>query len=353
MKVLFIPYVTNPFFFKLLEGIKEYISSISFDSELFWRDPCEFDLIHIHFPEAFYRSRRSKGNDPAESADLFIRRLSELHLSRVKIIWTVHNLVVHDSKCPDIDRKIYLAMIEHSNGIIFQSDSAEKQFNNAFSGAIRKKNVTIPHINYNDCYHNKVGRKEARDYLRLPQNGFIYLCLGKIRPYKNINAVVRAFKEISAKDKNAVLVIAGKPGALFRRLDRFYLKMNAVLHKRIHYIPKYIEDEEIQHYLNAADVCVFAYKKIFMSGTVILCATFSLPVITPSIGCLPDYVSEETGFLYDSKDDNALVQKMQAAMKCDLKKMGNAFKASQNHNDFRAIAKKTFDYYNLILEINT
>jgi glycosyltransferase involved in cell wall biosynthesis len=353
MKVLFIPYVTNPFFDKLCNGLENFVSTISSNAELFWDSPFSFDIIHIHFPEAFYLWGKFKKNpDPALSAGIFVERLSKLHQSGAIIIWTIHNLEGHNSPFPNLDKMVFNAMVKFSSGIIYQSVSGEKLFKLAYPQAGKKNIITIPHINYIDCYPNKVNRQMARKYLNLPEDSFIYLCFGQIRPYKNINIIIKAFKKISRINKKSILLIAGTPTTSMKKKDLLLLKLSTLFNRKILYFPQYIEDQALQFYLSASDICIFAYTKVFISGSVILAGSFGIPVIAPDMGCLPDYVNKETGFLFKKNDMSSLVEKMINATKCDLKKMGGKAKKIQTKNDFNAIAEKTYQFYSSQLNLN-
>jgi glycosyltransferase involved in cell wall biosynthesis len=50
--------------------------------------------------------------------------------------------------------------------------------------------------------------------------------------------------------------------------------------------------------------------------------SFGKPVIVPQMGCLPELVTKNTGFLYCPLDDQALSQAIQKAMIADLGSMG-------------------------------
>ena len=359
INVLCVPYVTNAFFVKLCEGIGQFVSSISFDNKMsgdsnadFWGDPFPFDILHIHFPEAFYswdiKDRRSYSN-ASRSAEVFINRLKSLSEAGVKIVWTVHNMGSHEAMYPDLDKKVQNALVELSDGIILQFPGAEDIFREVFPATSQNKTRIIPHISYIDTYPNEISRTEAKKDLGLDEESFVFLCIGQIRPYKGLSTLFHAFKEIRKTNPRVKLIIAGKFSFGYGFLKRSSLRINALWKPGVTLMPRFIPDDRLQVFLNAADICVFSYRNVFMSGAVILAESFGVPVIAPRTGCLPDYVADGWGFLYEKENPRDLADKMRLALESDLAAMGKKAKEFQMKNDPLTIARQTVGFYNDLL----
>jgi glycosyltransferase involved in cell wall biosynthesis len=86
-----------------------------------------------------------------------------------------------------------------------------------------------------------------------------------------------------------------------------------------------------------------------MSGAVILAESFGLPVIAPRTGCLPYYVQDGWGFLYEKESSGDLADKMRMAMNADLQAMGKKAQEFQMKNDSLSIARQTVDFYEDLL----
>jgi glycosyltransferase involved in cell wall biosynthesis len=359
INALCIPYVTNAFFIKLCEGIGQFVKSISYESKKMddanaglWNDPFPFNILHIHFPEAFYswdqKDRRSYPN-AQKSMGAFINRLKSLKESGVKIVWTVHNIGSHEAIYPDLDRDIQNALGELSDGIILQSSSAGGIFRKEFSGVSDEKIRTIPHINYIDAYPNEISRTDARKALGIDEDTFLFLCIGQIRPYKGFSILFDAFEEIKKANRNAKLVIAGKFSFDFGLFKKLSLRFKSFLSSGVILMPRFVPDDRLQIFLNASDICVFSYRDVFISGAVILAQSFGVPVIAPRTGCLPDYVDGGLGFLYEKNDPKDLADKMRMAMKANLSEMGKKAMEFQKKYETLSIARQTVDFYNDLL----
>lgn len=70
--------------------------------------------------------------------------------------------------------------------------------------------------------------------------------------------------------------------------------------KDIIFHPRMIPDEEVQYYMNAADIVVLPFKKIENSGSAILAMGFAKAVIAPNSGVLPKRLEKQQHLLYNN-----------------------------------------------------
>jgi len=95
--------------------------------------------------------------------------------------------------------------------------------------------------------------------------------------------------------------------------------------------------------MNASDVCVFPFRKILTSGSVILAMSFGKAVIVPEQGCLKDLVDERGAiFLNDAR---SLVDCLNQAGKNDLSRMGNHNLQTIQKYDWKFVASKSVNLY--------
>ena len=172
--------------------------------------------------------------------------------------------------------------------------------------------LAIPHGHYIDCYPNEIGREAARDRLGLPADAFVYLALGLMRPYKGLEELAPAFR--SLPDRDVVLLLAGKPSpaSYAETLARL-----TVGDPRIRLIPQFVPPQDVQLYLNAADICVLPYRQITTSGAALLAFSFGAPVLAPRIGAFPHLLAEGRGILYDPADPAGLAHALTDAASTD------------------------------------
>jgi glycosyltransferase involved in cell wall biosynthesis len=97
--------------------------------------------------------------------------------------------------------------------------------------------------------------------------------------------------------------------------------------------------------LNAADVLAFPFRRVLTSSSVMLAMSFGRPVIVPRMGCLPELVGEEAGFLYEPGDVAGLAGAIERAAGADLPGMGAAAMRRANAYSWRDMAVDTLKVY--------
>jgi glycosyltransferase involved in cell wall biosynthesis len=104
--------------------------------------------------------------------------------------------------------------------------------------------------------------------------------------------------------------------------------------------------EELQYFLNASDVAVLPFAEILTSGSAITALSFGLPVILPSIGCLPELVDENCGLLFDPFDPSALEIAMRRVRDVDTRTARIAALQRAKSLDWNDIAVRFASVYN-------
>jgi glycosyltransferase involved in cell wall biosynthesis len=169
----------------------------------------------------------------------------------------------------------------------------------------------LPHPSYIDVYPNLVDQATARYELGLGHRDFVYLHLGKIRPYKGIDRLLDAFDRLARHDKKAKLLLVGEPGR-FEQLDE--IKQRARANPNVISNFNAVPDADLQLYMNAADVVVLPYRAVLNSGALQLAYSFAKPVVVSETGCIPNQVDATTGVTFSWDDGGqALLNAMLSA----------------------------------------
>lgn len=295
------------------------------------------DAIHLHWLPRF-----RPGLKENIKLHAFYLRLLLLKILGKKVVWTAHNLYSHDAEFVDRERALTRGVMAAATSVIVHSPSAISLVRDEFSVTHPEKIVSIPHGNYLPCYKNEISRARARQQLGLAEDDTVFLFLGNIRPYKGVNELVNAFRNLPGTSLR--LLIAGKA---FDDNDMHTLERLIATDARIVLKPGFIADDELQVYFNACDAVVYPYRNILTSGAVVLGMSFAKACIAPNIGCIPDYLDDYGAFLYDPTHESGLLIAIEQACqnKQKLNGMGQYNFTKAEHWNWDMIASRTAELY--------
>lgn len=358
-KILVYPYYDNPYQYLLYSEIQKdpdititYLRSTKYDGYLlmlvlpymiFRNRLLGFRIFHIHWVSFSPQSENNIIKTLAWIYALFI--ILFIKLLGFQLIWTIHDLTPHTAlTIHDMSVTRFLCRMCTAKIVLSKTTITElKKFH---------CNIThiylIPHGNYISYYPNIVSRIRARSHLGLNKKDFIFLFFGQLKVYKGIGDLLEVFSHMVIRRKNCVLVVAGKVNET-PLIDTIQV-YKSMLKKNLKLYLRHIEDNEVQYFMNAADVVVYPCKRITNSGSVLLGLSFGKPVIFPTIGSLQD-LPEEVGFPYVSPDRDGLSHAMQKALSLDPKRITilgeNAYHYVESLS-WTTIAQETILVYNNI-----
>lgn len=264
------------------------------------RGPERIDVLHLH-----WLPRAARGWRAGLRVARFLATLRYVKLHGVRIVWTVHNLVSHESESPAAELRMVRGVAAVADRIIVHGATALDELASHCGPACRDRCTVIEHGNYLEAYPNEVGREAARASLGLEGSGPVLLFLGLIRPYKGVDLLLEAFEGLggAGADGGARLVVAGKPidAALEEDLRRRLPADGSVT-----FVPELVPDEDLQRYFGAADAVVFPYRRVLTSGAVVLAMSFGRACVAPRLGCIPDVLDDGGAVLYDPEDPGGL-----------------------------------------------
>ncbi len=303
------------------------------------------DVIHIHWTEPYIAGGSSK-----VSRFKAQRTLVELRVAKragIGLVWTAHDLFRHDKREDPNELAFMRSLFELADAVIVHCSAAADGLLQTL-GVVesgRSKIAVIPHGHYRGAYADDITREQARARLDLPARARVIAFVGWVRSYKGVWELYEAFTRLEEPD--ARLVIAGQAvdGAYAARLSAA-----AKGDERIHLSLGFVEDDDLQVYLRAADVVAAPFLEIFTSGSVLLAMSFERAVIAPRRGCVTDVLDERGGILYDADDPQGLEGALRVAMDADLEAMGRYNGANLARFDWARVAEATRDVYEAALE---
>ena len=307
MKVFFFPnyLITNPYqklLYSNLGGDIEVAPSEIDDVIRFKEQNLDENVVfHLHWQNVITGPATSS-HEHRLLAKQFIKKVYYFKSLGGKVFWTIHNKLPHDVKYKLSEIEFHTALGKAVDRIILHDISAYDIVNSEYPINLDKVRL-IPHGHYIDAYPNNVSMETARNELGISESNFVASFVGQLRPYKGLDLFIEAALYCSQSEKfNAV--IAGKP--VWPYHVGHVTQMCSPI-KKIKVYEGYIEDEQLQFYLNASDVVVLPYRDILTSGSVILAASFAKPIILPDISAFSSIKDKSFVFTYDPSSMDALV----------------------------------------------
>ena len=194
----------------------------------------------------------------------------------------------------------------------------------------------IPHGDYRGAYPVAPARVQARAQLGL-RDCYTFLFLGNIRPYKNVPALVNAFRALP--HQNIQLLIVGQPGV---KMDTDELVQAIGDDARIHLRLEFVSDREVPLYMGASDRVVLPFDSILNSGSVLLALSFNRGVIAPRLGSLPE-IQQRVGSRWLSLYEGSLSpEHLEAAQRETIEESEEADLAAF---DWTYITQQTLQFY--------
>ena len=274
---------------------------------------------------------------------LFITQLILLKLIGTQTIWTVHELTDKSQDGKYNISPLQAAVVgKFIRSVITHCDTTKHKIIKLFCLENEDKVFTIPHGNYIGFYENKANRLEFRKTLGIPTENFVFLIFGYIYRYKGVLEAIDTFQAL--QQDGISLLIAGSCAE--DKLEEMILE-KIKGYKNISFVHRRIPDDEIQIYMNVCDCVVVPYKVFTTSGVAILAMSFGRACIAPRVGFFSDVLDDSGAFLYDSTQEDGLLQ----AMKCAVEKKNQILDMGQYNLklaeqwNWSYVAEQTFNVY--------
>ena len=137
-------------------------------------------------------------------------------------------------------------------------------------------------------YHLDTRSREA------PEGVCNILYFGVIRPFKGVEDLIDAFERLTPEEVEGFwLTVVGEtwegwtvPGERIA---------TSPYRERITFVNRYVTDEEVDAWFNGADVVALPYHRSSMSGPLHVAMSYGLPIVTTTVGGLPEAVEHYPG----------------------------------------------------------
>jgi glycosyltransferase involved in cell wall biosynthesis len=238
-----------------------------------------------------------------------------------RIVYTVHNVNADRRDCKDtrLNRLTLRIQYRLTHHIFVHTEKMKQELIEGFG--VQGARVTVIPFGINNAVPNtSLTPSEAKLRLGLREDERAILFFGRITPYKGLEYLIAAFRQVLAMDGNYRLIIAGRPD----RCEEYWKAiregiLDDVQRGQVLLKADFIPDDETEVYFKAADAVILPYRNIYQSGVLFLGQSFGLPTLAADVGSLKDDIVEgKTGFAFRPEDPVDLARAIEQYFASDL-----------------------------------
>ena len=306
---------------------KQYICGFNNDNRTF--------STHKRWIAEIYEVAKKENPDIIHflTGDVFYRFFG-FGLSKFKKIKTI--LTFHSVKTSFL-QKISLKLISKlSNIMVFHSEFMKNQ---AESFGIK----TAYHIEYPVFGGEKCNETEAREYFNLKSDVPVISCIGGTRYDKGLDILLEALKNV---EKPFQLLVAGKE-EYFK--EEYIKEQTAFYSDNVHLALKFLTDEELMYAMNATDIIVLPYRKVFngASGPLGEGVALGKCIVGPDHGNLKDTIEKNhLGCTFEGENSTSLADVLTTILKKEfvLDETYSEYQKSLNLDAFKDSYKNLYSF---------
>jgi len=238
-----------------------------------------------------------------------------------KIIWTMHNKLPHVQNGRKYKIKLMKKIARRASVVVIHCADSVAPLKSLYPKIDDKKIRLIMHPSYVNNYPSD--NADIRGRLGIKKEEKIFLFIGAVLKYKNIETLITAFN--SVEHNGIKLVIAGHPES-----EEYakYLSGLAGDKGDIIFDGRFIPDDEMASYLSAADIAVLPYdiENVLNSGSLYMCFSYGTTAVCPTIGTVNQLKDKSFVYSYSytsSVDHTQMLTKALERVISDIKKDDN------------------------------
>jgi glycosyltransferase involved in cell wall biosynthesis len=198
----------------------------------------------------------------------FLRALRDL----APVVLTAHDSRPFNGSAWRLQKFGSTSIMSEVDGVIVHTEEARDRV--VAYGVSTGRLVRIPHGLLHDVAPVSVCPPRSSDRVR-------FLLFGKLKPYKGADLLIEAFRLLPAETRDqAEVQIVGKPYMDVEPLAKAARGLAPSIHLDFRFVP----DDEMNHMLGLADVLVFPYREIDISGVLMAALRYGRPIIASNIG---------------------------------------------------------------------
>jgi len=230
---------------------------------------------------------------------------------------TVHNVLPHEETPEDFG--IFKNIYQRSSTLFVHSNFSRNELLTRFPSVESSKIHHSWHGTYTAYERAPKAREEVRRRWNIGEGQLVLLCAGGVRPYKNVDTVMRGLK-LSGED--VVLVVSGKESGFPNSTDDDPLRETQRLveelgmQRQVRLEPGFAGFEKFSEMAEAADILGLAYQMHYGSGMLCLGMTFGLHILATNIGGSDEYLQDYPSYtIIESATPELVAKGISAAVK--------------------------------------
>lgn len=310
---LLIPYdinttgLRNPYLFQLLKVLDDHpgIDKVQHGYGWLHVDKRNWDVIHLHWPEELMAagltqafSKTDLGEEQIDDLTGVIEKWKERGTT---IVSTVHNEIPHKNRS-ELSLELYRRIYSLTDAFIHMGHASVELISKRYPAATSDKPaVVIPHGDYS-LFQNEFGRRESRKRLGISLQKKLMLSFGAIRSEAELNFGIDALNLSGMPD--ALYLIAGKiPYPYKSHWKHFTVRRKLFFNiGQVKTEEQVIAPDDVQFYMNAADLLFIPRIQTLNSGNVALGFTYGKVVIGPDYGVIGEVLRQTGNPVFNPSD---------------------------------------------------
>lgn len=340
----------NPYQNLLAEGIEaaglqvafaNYPSS-AFPLFTFARSLPSARVIHLHWINDYLGRVFWSGNALKAFLRTWLLALDVLmvRLRGVRVIWTVHNRLSHES--PNRHREIMARrrLARSVTRLIFHSAEARTEVEQLLSLRLAHRSVVIPHGNYLGMYPpDPIRANELRTHFDIQDGDHVILFFGAIRRYKGVHTLLQALRDVP--DPQLKLIIAGNPMDQ-ERADE--IQTAAKADRRIRLQLGFIPESDVCPLYSIAHLAAVPFERTLSSGSAILALSMGKALLLPDEARVLGLPTDGILFFGNEQGLKMILQRLST---WDLEAMGRRNLEAAKTLNWKKIGQMTVSAYGL------
>jgi beta-1,4-mannosyltransferase len=249
--------------------------------EFTWRPSAVFGpkVILLHWPDELFTANSAVAN--AKAAFKLATFQAAKHICGVRLVW-----VVHETKPHDRGRKAHWvtqAFLKSLDGAIFLSKASK-----VAAEADLPELKSIPAL-ITRHGHYRIDMESPPQPRHSPGKALNLIYFGQIRPYKNLDGLIRAAQQFQPGDVQVRIIGWSKDPDFTRSLQEQAATAPAV---KLDIRDELVPQTELETALDESDGVVLPYRNILNSGAALFALSRNRPVLAPRLGTLPELQAE-------------------------------------------------------------